>query len=59
MDSVLHFHSSEKVIALVERGGGSTCQQRREALNKAIKKGRGAVLLDLTDQQYFRLKAAC
>ena len=52
----LHFTSPEKVIKLVERGGGITDQESRLMLNQAIATGRGGVFLSLTAEQYARLK---
>jgi hypothetical protein len=53
----LHFTSSEKVIELVERGGGITDQESRLMLNQAIATGRGGVFLNLTEVQYDKLKS--
>jgi len=53
----LHFTSSEKVIELVERGGGGTDQESRLMLDQAISKGRGGIFLSLTAEQYAKLKA--
>ena len=52
----LHFTSSEKVIELVERGGGITDQESRLMLDQAIATGRGCVFLNLTEEQYTKLK---
>ncbi len=43
----LHFTSSQKVVELVERGGGLTDQESRLMLNQAIVTGRGGVFLQL------------
>jgi hypothetical protein len=51
-----HFASAEKVIELVERGGGLTDQESRLMLNQAIATGRGGVFLMLTSKQYARLR---
>ena len=39
----LHFKSSDKVVELVERGGGITDQDCRLMLDQAIATGRGGV----------------
>ena len=44
----LHFTSSDKLVELVERGGGFTDQESRLMLNQAIVTGRGGVFLNLT-----------
>ena len=52
----LHFASADKVIELVERGGGITDQECRLMLGQAIATGRGGVFLRLTEEQYIKLK---
>ena len=52
----LHFTSPDKIIELVERGGGFTDQESRLTLNQGISKGRGGVFLSLTEKQYAKLK---
>lgn len=52
----LHFKSPEKIIELVERVGGFKDQESRLMLDQGIAKGRGGVFLNLTDEQYTRLK---
>ena len=52
----LHFTSADKVIELVERGGGLSNLESRRALDQAIEIGRGGVFLSLTAEQYFKLK---
>ena len=52
----LHFTSPEKVIKLVERGGGITDQESRLMLDQAMMAGRGGVFLNLTAEQYAKLK---
>ena len=53
----LHFTSSDKVVELVERGGGITDQESRLMLEQGISIGRGRVFLRLTDEQYAKLRA--
>ena len=53
----LHFASPDKVVELVERGGGLSNQESRQALDQAIEIGRGGVFLSLTAEQYAKLKA--
>ena len=55
----LHFASSDKVVELVERGGGLSNLESRQALDQAIEIGRGGVFLNLTEEQYARLKTLC
>ena len=52
----LHFKSPDKVIKLVERGGGITDQESRLMLDQAIVTGRGGVFLNLMAEQYAKLK---
>lgn len=52
----LHFTSSDKVVELVERGGGITDQESRLMLEQGISMGRGGVFLRLTDEQYATLR---
>ena len=47
---------SETLIGLVERGGGLPDLASRQALDQAIAKGRGGVFLELTREQYERLR---
>jgi hypothetical protein len=53
----LHFTSSDKIIELVERGNGLPNLESRQALDQAIEIGRGGVFLNLTAEQYAKLKA--
>jgi hypothetical protein len=53
----LHFASPDKVVELVERGGGLSNLESRQALDQAIKIGRGGVFLSLTAEQYAKLEA--
>jgi hypothetical protein len=53
----LHFTSPDKVIELVERGGGLSNPESQQALDQAIEIGRGGVFLSLTAEQYAKLKA--
>jgi hypothetical protein len=52
----LHFASPDKIIELVERGGGFKDQESRLMLDQGIAMGRGGVYLSLTDDQYAKLK---
>ena len=52
---VLKFATQEKVIALVERGGGFSDLASRQAMDQAIATGRGGVFLSLTADQYAQL----
>jgi hypothetical protein len=55
----LHFASSDKLVKLVERGGGLSNLESRQALDQAIEIGRGGIFLNLTEEQYARLKKLC
>ena len=55
----LHFASPDKIVELVERGGGLSNLESRQALDQAIEIGRGGVFLNLTEEQYARLKTLC
>ncbi|MGA2754967.1 MAG: hypothetical protein ABSE53_14500 [Terracidiphilus sp.] len=52
----LHFASSDKVIELVERAGGFPDQDTRLMVNQGIEMGRGGMFMNLTTEQYARLK---
>ena len=52
----LQFSSADKIVELVERGGGFKDQESRLMLDQGIAMGRGGVFLNLTDQQYARLE---
>ena len=52
----LHFASPDKIIELVQRGGGIADQEVRLMLNQAIETGRGGVFLNLTPEQYSKLR---
>jgi hypothetical protein len=52
----LCFASPGKVVELVERGGGLSNLESRQALNQAIEIGRGGVFLNLTEEQYSTLR---
>ena len=52
----LRFASPDKVVELVERGGGLSNLESRQALDQAIEIGRGGVFLTLTEEQYAKLK---
>jgi hypothetical protein len=52
----LNLATSDKLIGLVERGGGLPDLASRQALDQAIAKGRGGVFLNLTQKQYEQLR---
>jgi hypothetical protein len=52
----LHFASPDKIVELVERGGGFKDQESRLMLYQGIVTGRGGVFLSLTEEQYSKLK---
>jgi hypothetical protein len=45
----LHFTSPDKIIEIVERGGGLRDQESRLMLQQGISMGRGGVFLNLTE----------
>jgi hypothetical protein len=55
LPTTLNFATSEKVIELIERGGGFTDSESRNTVADAIGMGRGGVYLSLTDEQYRKL----
>ena len=52
----LHFTSSDKLVELVERGGGFPDQESRLMLEQEISMGRGGIFLRLTEEQYAALR---
>jgi hypothetical protein len=52
----LHFSSPDKIIELVERGGGLRDQESRLMLEQGISMGRGGVFQSLTAEQYRKLR---
>lgn len=52
----LHFKSADKVRAIVDKVGNFANLQDRQALDYGLGIGRGGVWLQLTDEQYLRLK---
>ena len=48
----LHFSSPDKIIELVERGGGFKGLADRQSLDHGTAMGRGGVYLGVTDEQY-------
>jgi hypothetical protein len=56
---MLNLATTEKLVALVERGGGLMNLESRQALNLAITTGRGSVFLALTAEQYAQLRKHC
>jgi hypothetical protein len=53
----LHFTSPNKIIEMVERGGGLRDQESRLMLEQGISMGRGGVFLSLTEEQYRKLRS--
>lgn len=56
LPKTLTFASQDKVIELARRGGAFTELESRQSLNYALEIGRGGLWLNLTDEQYQRLK---
>ena len=52
------FQDSAKVIEMAARGSADSMSADKAALNYAIEKGRGSVWLNLTAEQYGKLKSA-
>jgi len=52
----LHFASPDKLIELVERGGGFPDQETRLMVSQGIAMGRGGIFLKLTEEQYAKLR---
>ena len=52
-----HFASPEKVIEFVRRGGELSSRESRQALDQAIEIVRGGVFLNLTAEQYAKLRS--
>jgi len=52
----LNLATSDKLIGLVERGGGLPDLASRQAIDQAIAKGRGGIFLNLTQKQYEQLR---
>ena len=52
----LTFRSHQKVRELAERGGCSLNLETLQALNHGLETGRGGVWLELSEEQYLKLK---
>lgn len=52
----LHFTPPDKIIELVARAGGFKDQESRLMLDQGIEVRRGGVFLDLTEEQYSKLR---
>jgi hypothetical protein len=52
----LHFTSDAKVRDIAERGGCNMNLEARQGLDHGIEIGRGGIWLELTEDQYRRLK---
>ena len=52
----LHFREAEKIRTIVEKVGNFANLQDRQALDYGLENGRGGVWLQLTEEQYSRLK---
>jgi hypothetical protein len=50
------FATSDKVAELAQKGGGLTNLESKQALENAISMGRGGVFLNLTQEQYDKLR---
>lgn len=54
----LHFQNPDKIRTIVEKVGNFANLQDRQALDYGLEIGRGGVWLQLTEEQYKRLKIA-
>jgi len=54
----LHFKDAEKIRTIVEKVGNFANLQDRQALDYGLAIGRGGVWLQLTEEQYQRLRSA-
>ncbi len=52
----LVFQSPDKVVELTMRGGADTALASRQGIEYGIRMGRGSVWLNLTGEQYRRLR---
>ena len=52
----LAFADSDKILELAHRGGASLILEDRHAIAHGIEIGRGGIWLNLTDEQYRKLK---
>ncbi|KAA6463434.1 hypothetical protein DYQ86_08670 [Acidobacteria bacterium AB60] len=56
LPKALRFRSQQKVRELAERGGCALTLETLQALNHGLETGRGGVWLELSEEQYRRLK---
>jgi hypothetical protein len=52
----LNFFDHEKLYEIAERGGHQLTLEERQSLQRAIDMGRGGMWLELTEEQYRKLK---
>jgi hypothetical protein len=52
----LHFKSDQKIREIADRGGCNMNLEARQSLDHGIEIGRGGIWLELTEEQYRRLK---
>ena len=52
----LRLKSSEKIRLLAERGGANVSLDARQALDHGIEIGRGGIWLELSEEQYEKLR---
>jgi hypothetical protein len=52
----LNFATEDKVVELIRRSGGLKDSAAKQAVEHAISNGRGGVYLDLTEEQYQKLR---
>ena len=56
MPRKLRFQDPEKIMTLARIGGASMKLEDKQAIEFGIKNGRGSICLNLTDEQYAKLK---
>jgi hypothetical protein len=52
----LTFRAPDKIVELAERGGAASNLEARQAIEHAIRNGRGGIWLELTEGQYQKLR---
>jgi hypothetical protein len=56
LPKTLSFQDRAKIYAMAARGGSLKNLEARQALDHAIENGRGGIFLELTEEQYQKLK---
>ena len=53
----LNFKRPDKIVELAQRAGAVLNPEGRQAIDHAIRNGRGGICVELTDEQYRKLKS--